>query len=117
MGKNALKIMWDGFVSSFEYDGRNTNSYKNLFKKIDGSDIRSLLRDIDDQMIGIVFNALQAIEAKSGKTITREQMSILFAISFLTNRLEKMINEAHGFAYCVDETFEVLNNPINETEA
>jgi len=116
MDSTVLKDVINSIVDSFADDVRNTDSYKELFEKLDGNDYRALLRDLECKMESLALDAVQAIEDKFGKNITREQMDILYGLPLLSHRLEKLILKEHGSSCCVDKTFLILAKAMRDNE-
>ena len=105
--KDLVNIM-NALAGKWADEAKDRESYKELFKAFEGNDFRSLLRDLEFKMEGLVLEAMQVIEDKIGTPPNRTVFDVLLALPFLSNKLERSISEANGSACCVDKAFHTL---------
>jgi hypothetical protein len=102
--EQQLKAMLDSLVKAAEDERTKSDRYKDLFK---GSmDVESLLRSTEHAMIQAVLDATSVLKTKMGyERISDEAWYMLLALPFLTNTLEKHIEDTQGFACSVDKVY------------
>ena len=110
ISNQTLKEVLDSLNDTITKERRETEPYKDLFKKSD--DIVEFLRDMDDKMMGIILDGAQVLRDKYG-TCPNEVYSILKCLPFVTNYMEKRIVKEEGMCCCVDKVYYLLSQKVN----
>lgn len=116
--KAALEDVIGGLISAFENERKQDEKWKDLFKKVDGVEFSSLLREAAHQMETVALDVYGLIEdelAKVGKKPTKEIFNMLYALPYVENALTKEAKDKEGSVCCVDKAFFIMNKFINES--
>ena len=105
----TLKDVLDGLFDTITKERRESEPYKDLFKKSD--DIAEFLRDVDQKMMRVVLDATQVLRDKYG-TCPNEVYNILKCLPFVTNYMEKKIVKEEGMCCCVDKVYYLLSQKV-----
>ena len=113
--KKALVGVMDGLVSAYDEERKVDPEWKKLFAKTEGLNFKSLLREVEHQMLTIALDTYSLIEAecaKVGKNPHKEAYNIITALPYLARQLEKHATKTEYSACCVDKSFYILNKAL-----
>lgn len=110
--QETISNVMGSVVDEFNKERMQTDSYKNLFKKVEGNDFRNMLRQLDFEMTDLVLDAALVIKQKTGVSVSNETYETLLALPYVLTKLEGIISEKEGNACCVDKAFYTLNKMV-----
>jgi len=107
----SLKKVMTTLVDKIKEERSKTDSYKGMFEALQPGEqnFEGIFRKIECEIMGIVLDACQVIEDKTGKPLTNEAFDFLFMIPLYEKYLSKMITESEGFSCCIDKAYWIMN--------
>lgn len=111
--KEALKDVIDGIIALADKERKESEPYKNLFKKMNGVSLPVSLEAVTDEMTSAALNASAAFR-NQGIKLNNEAWRFLLALPITAHLLEKHIKETEGSACCVDKTWHLLGRQFQE---
>ena len=112
--KAALVNVMDGLLIAYDDERKQDKAWQDLFKKVDGCNFESLLREAACKMETIALDTFDMIEtelAKEGKKPLREVFNLIYALPYVENILTR---EAKSSVCSVDKAFYIMNKFINK---
>ncbi|MCK4526304.1 hypothetical protein KAW18_02935 [candidate division WOR-3 bacterium] len=109
VNNQTLKEVLDSLFDIITKERRESEPYKDLFKKSD--DTTEFLRDVNHKMMRVVLDATQVLRDKYG-TCPNEVYNILKCLPFVADYMKKKIEREEGICCCVDKVYYLLSQKI-----
>ena len=106
--KNAIKDVIDGILEVADKERKQSEPYKDMFKRTDGKPFCVQLSTVESEMMSVVLN-YSAILEENGYKLSNEGFQFLYSLPLLAHVLEKDIAEKEGMTCCVDKTYRLLH--------
>lgn len=112
--KVALQNVMEGLLKKAQEERLSSQSYKDLFEA-SRHGFEGLLRKLDLELTSLVLSAVEVIQQRTGGNVSNEIFNILLALPYISGELERNIQHHEGSCCCVDKSFYLLANYIQET--
>lgn len=111
--KNVLEEVIKGIIDVADKERKESEPYKNMFKRISSKPFAVQLSQLNDEMVERVLNACTILQGE-GIKVTNEAYDFLLALPYLANKLEEDIRKKEGSSCCVDKTYHLLHREFKK---
>lgn len=109
VSEQTLKDVLDSLNDTITKERRESEPYKDLFKKSD--DTAEFLRVVNSKMMSVVLDGSQVLRDKYDMC-PNEVYSILKCLPFVTDYMKKRIEKEEGICCCVDKVYYLLSQKV-----
>jgi hypothetical protein len=91
-----------------EKERKESEPYKDLFKRTDGKPFCVQLHEVERKMVSIALDYCDILR-ENGYKVNDDTWQFMLALPIMVRSLEKEIEEKEGHVCCVDKTYHILH--------